>query len=250
MTKDEAEKPAIRARMAETGERYTSARHYLLDQHRTAESSPEVPSVDGPTIPKPQAISSADAPLPPRAANPGISDDAIRRGTGKGWDEWFAVLDAWGGPEQSHSEIARYLQDGHGVEGWWAQGVTVGYERARGIRTRYQHPDGYSVSASKTYLVAVERLFAAFVDDALRDCWLQAGALRLRTCQQRRSARFDVLLPDAAGTRIEVYFTAKSEGKSSAALQHSKLPNADAIEPWRAFWKAHLERLAARLRAE
>ncbi len=34
MTKDNAQKQAIRARMAKTGERYTTARHYLLDLHR------------------------------------------------------------------------------------------------------------------------------------------------------------------------------------------------------------------------
>ncbi len=69
--------------------------------------------------------------------------------------------------------------------------------------------------------------------------------LRLRTSQPRRSARFDVLLPGATGTRLEVYFTDKGGAKASAALQHSKLPDAESIEPWRAFWKERLARLAA-----
>ena len=34
MTKDKAQKQAVRTRMAKTGERYTTARHYLLDLHR------------------------------------------------------------------------------------------------------------------------------------------------------------------------------------------------------------------------
>ena len=215
MTKDKAEQAAVRARMAKT----------------------------------PEAVSSADAQLSPRAANPGMSDEAIQRGTGKTWDEWFAVLDAWGGTEQPHAEIARYLHDQHGVEGWWAQGVTVGYERARGMRVRHQQSDGFSVSASKTFPVAVEQVFAAFVDEASRDGWLEPGTLRLRTSQPRRSARFDVLLPGATDTILGVYFTEKSETKASAALQHSKLPDADAIEPWRAFWKERLARLANYLKA-
>ena len=36
MTKDKAQKRAIRARMDKTGERYTTARHSMLDLHRTA----------------------------------------------------------------------------------------------------------------------------------------------------------------------------------------------------------------------
>ena len=42
MTKDKAQKQAIRARMAKTGERYTTARHYLLDLHRQEEANVDV----------------------------------------------------------------------------------------------------------------------------------------------------------------------------------------------------------------
>jgi hypothetical protein len=250
MTRDKAEKAAVRARMAKTGERYTTARHYLLDRHLNPETDSADPVADEPDDRSVAPETTAETQLPPRVANPGMSDEAIERGTGKRWDEWFALLDAWGGAEQSHSEIARYVHDAHGVEGWWAQGVAVGYERARGMRVRHQQPDGFSVSASKTFPVPVERVFAAFVDDGLRDGWLEPGALRFRTAQPHRSARFDVLLPGADGTRLEVYFTAKSETKASAAVQHSKLPDAASIEPWRAFWKERLGNLADHFKAE
>ncbi len=249
MTKDKAEKAAIRARMAKTGERYTTARHYLLDQHLATDVDPDVPAASGADVLETASQPAPEPQMPPRAANPGMSDEAIQRGTGKTWDEWFALLDAWGGTDQTHTEIARYVHDEYGVEGWWAQGVAVGYERARGIRVRHQQPDGFSVSASKTFPVSVERVFAAFVDDGLRDGWIEPGALRLRTAQPYRSARFDVLLPGAPGTRIEVYFTAKSETKTSAAVQHSKLADAESIEPWRAFWKERLARLVDLLKA-
>ena len=205
---------------------------------------PDVPDANGAVVRETAPGTLVEPELPPRAANPGMSDEAIQRGTGKTWDEWFAVLDAWGGTDQTHTEIARYVHDEHGVEGWWAQGVAVGYERARGMRVRHQQPDGFSVSASKTFPVSIERVFAAFVDDGLRDGWIEPDSLRLRTAQPHRSARFDFLLPGATGTRIEVYFTAKGETKASAAVQHSKLPDTDSIEPWRAFWKERLARLA------
>ena len=42
MTKDNAQKQAIRARMAKTGERYTTARHYLLDLHRPEQANADI----------------------------------------------------------------------------------------------------------------------------------------------------------------------------------------------------------------
>ncbi len=54
----------------------------------------------------------------------------------------------------------------------------------------------------------------------------------MRTAQANRSARFDV---PTNGTRLQVNFAAKGDAKSSAALQHVKLPAQEEIETWRAF---------------
>ncbi len=181
--------------------------------------------------------------LPPRVADPGMSDEAIQRGSGKSWDEWLALLDAWGAIERTHTEIARHVAESYGVPGWWAQGVTVGYERARGLRKRHETNDGFAASASKTIPVPVERLYQALVDEVERDRWLDPGALTLRTTQEHRSARFDA----AEGGIIEVWLTAKGPGKASLQLQQSKLPDEAAIEQWRQRWKPRLQRLAALL---
>jgi len=252
MTSDKAQKRAIRARMAKTGERYTTARRYLLDLHRddptlddaAAAPAPSVALDPAATPAEPLPGATAEPPLPPRVAEPDMGDAAIRRGTGKGWDEWFVLLDAWGAAERPHPEIARHLQEAHALGGWWAQGVTVGYERARGLRAVHQRPDGFSVSASKTFPVAAERLYAAFVDEARRDAWLEPGTLRLRTAQPGRSARFDVLVD---GTRLHVNLVARAPAKSAAQLQHERLPSAESVEERRAFWKERLARLGALL---
>jgi hypothetical protein len=171
-----------------------------------------------------------------------MSDAAIKKGSGKTWDEWFALLDAWGGNEKTHAEIARYISEELGVDGWWAQGVTVGYERARGRRVVNQTSAGFVANVSKTFSMPVRVLYDAFAFSAIRDAWMEPGTLHLRSSQKNRSARFDVLIkPD---TRLEVWFTDKGPEKSSAALQHVKLESADDLVPWKAFWKARLERLA------
>jgi len=178
---------------------------------------------------------------------PQMSDEAIQKGSGKSWAEWIELLDAWDAPERSHKEIADYIY-GLGVSGWWAQAVTVGYERIKGLRELGQVGDGvYQGSASKTFPVPVERLYAAWTDEAERDAWLPAGTLALRGAQGDRSARFD--LGDGSGI-LALWFTDKGPGKSSVQLQNEKLPSKEATVTFRDTWKAHFAELAAYLKGK
>lgn len=259
MTRDKAQKRAIRARMAKTGEQYTTARHYLLDLHRQdqTEASSAVPSSDHRAPERdsddfarsggvtesalPRSAVADSASLPPRVIEPGMSDAAIANGTGKSWDEWFALLDAWGAASRNHTEIARHVHETYGVDGWWAQGVTVGYERARGMRGLHERPDGYSMNASKTFPVSLERLYSALIEEDERANWLDGIELRLRTSQPHRSARFDVLPADK---RLAVNFLARGDVKAAVQLQMERLPQAEDVTTWKAVWKTQLERLA------
>lgn len=259
MTKQKVQKRAVRERMAKTGERYTTARHYLLDLHHPDLDQAESTTGAAETEPSPAmrespngtaseaAITAPESGMPPAwVEQPGMSAEALRRATGKTWEEWFALLDAWGAVERTHTEIARHVHEAHEIDGWWAQGVTVGYERARGLRQRHQRPDGFSVNASKTVAAPLTRLYAALLDESLRDQWLEPGTLRVRTSQPQRSARFDVV---ASGTLLTATFLAKGETKATVQLQELKLPTAEEVEPRKAFWKASLNRLAALLAA-
>jgi hypothetical protein len=244
MTANKAQKQAIRTRMSKTGERYTTARHYLLDLHTSAgENGDNAGSSPGlPDAQEERAAAGEGAAPPPRVAEPGASDAAVRRATGKDWDEWLALLDAWGASGRTHAEIARHLHETHGIDGWWAQSVTVGYERARGMRALHERPDGYfSVNVSKTLPVPVERLFTAFMDEDERAHWLDGVTLRARTSQPNRSARFDVLPGE---TRLAINFLGKEPEKASVQVQQERVPSAEEVERWRAVWKVQLARLA------
>jgi hypothetical protein len=242
MTKDKAQKQAVRTRMAKTGERYTTARHYLLDLHRQEDANAESAPLVGADSP-----AAAETALPPRVAEPGVSDAAVQRATGKSWDAWFTLLDAWQGTSHTHAEIARHLYETYGIDGWWAQSVTVGYERARGMRALHERPDGFSMNASKTFPVPVERLFAAFVDPDERERWLEAVELRDRTSQPHKSARFDILPGE---TRLAVTFVAKGPRKAAAQLQQDRLGSAEEVARWKTLWKEQLDLLAVMLAEE
>ena len=205
MTSQKSFKRRVRTRMEKTGEAYTAARAQLLPR----EQEPDV----GPT--------------------------------GRPYSAWFAELDAWGATEVSHKEIAAWLVAERGVPGWWAQNITVEYERARGLRAVGQGRDGlYRVNATKTVAVGVEELYAAVVDPARREDWLPGVHLRERTATEHRTARFDWGEGD---TRVIFGFEAKGDRKSVVALQHERLPDGEVAATMKAFWRERLSTLKTTL---
>lgn len=172
-----------------------------------------------------------------RTQPPG-SSAGLRRATGRDREGWFALLDAWGATERPYREIVDWLTGEHGLTGWWAQKLTVEYEQAREVRAPGVRPDGtFTVSASKTVAVPVERLFSAFVDADLRESWLPGAAMRERTSQPGRSARFDW---DDGPSRVNVHLAAKGETKGQVTVEHERLPDTATAERTRAYWQERL----------
>ena len=173
------------------------------------------------------------------------SEEAVRGATGRSYEDWFRVLDSADMASRGHGEIADALTGEHGVSSWWAQTITVGYERARGLRPPHGGRDGlFSISASKTIEVPVERLFEAFMDAGLRERWLPDGELRERTSQPARSARFD--WGDGA-TRVNAGCESKGDARSQVALAHERLADAQAADEMKRYWRERLNALKALL---
>lgn len=227
MTTQKTFKQRVRARSAKTGESYTAARAQLL---RKADAPPPAP------VPAPDSI-----------ALTGVSDEAMTRATGRRIGEWLEILDAWGATEHKHAEIARWLVDEHGIPGWWAQSVTVGYERARGMRAMYQEPGGFSVSASKTIAALPERISDAFTEAELRARWLPDAPIRERTSNRGRSARFDW---DDPPSRVGYNLFPKGGEKTQLGLAHEKLPDAETAERFKLMWRERLRVLKELLEAQ
>jgi hypothetical protein len=218
MTAQRSFKRLVRARMDKTGESYTAARLVVLRG-----------GADG--------ASPGDGGKPPLAT----SDASIRERTGRGWEEWFDLLDDWGAADKSHREIARWVADQLGVEPlvWNAQAITGSYERARRGRAIGQFDDGYRVSASKTVAAPVDRLFDAFVEPRRRKRWLPDASMRRRTATRPKSARFDW---GGDGSRVHVTFDPKGAAKSTVSISHERLADAAERDTMKAYWR---ERLAA-----
>jgi hypothetical protein len=179
-------------------------------------------------------------------AQDGIApSEGMRRATGRDRGQWFAVLDAWGAGGRPYQEIVAWLMGEHGLSNWWAQKLIVEYEQARGLRTPGQRRDGtLTTGVSKTVNVPVERLFQAFVDPVVRARWLPGAVMHERTSRPGRSARFDW---GDGTTRVNVSFIASGDTKSQVSLEQERLPDTEAADQAKAYWRERLAALKALL---
>jgi uncharacterized protein YndB with AHSA1/START domain len=241
MTQAKKLKKQIRARAQKTGESYTAARRLVLKQKasRTVVSSNPVP----PAVP--EALLRSEPRLVER--------------TGHGWGHWFALLDAFDAAAKGHTATARHVAEGHGASGWYAQQITVQYERARGLRGTNQRMSGeYEVSVSKVLPAPVAKVVKALRDARARAAWAAAldpelrrafaaavgGAKGLRE-RERGDARLRFKAP--SGVTVALYLDPKPDGRSLLVATTMRLRAAGDIDGYRSTWRQAFAALAHRL---
>jgi hypothetical protein len=208
-------KRLVRARMAKTGEAYTAARAQILRKS----DPPKAQSHD-------------------YAALAGMADEAVKEKTGRTWEHWVRTLDKHDAATMAHRDIAALVSVTYKVQDWWSQTVTVGYERIKGLRARGQRRDGtYEASKSRTYAVPVATLFDAWAQAALRNRWLDATGVKVRSATPPKAMR--LVWPD--GSVVIAGFTAKGEAKSSVALAHTKLPDRETATRLKQYWSERFD---------
>ncbi len=223
MTKQESFKRRVRERMEKTGERYGAARRALLGglADTTQTSAPEA---DGTRVRV-------------RATEPEVDDLTIKRATGRDWDEWCDLIDAWPGHEAGHRAIAAHIHDEYGLGMWWGQAVTVGYERITGRRVVNQLSDGtFSAGKTRTVIVDVATLRAAIVDDDARSALFPGLETHLRSKPTSKALRVGVAIDGQAIGSALFSFTPKADGRVMVNVSHDELPDAAAVAQWKQYW--------------
>ena len=254
MTRARALKQTIRARAAKTGERYTTARRHILRELNQSSATAKAVAL--------QTALETDVPASDKKASKkttkgAISDASVMKKTGKDLAHWFAVLDKFGAVEKGHTASARHLYETHGVDGWYAQGITVSYERERGVRGVNQRCDGaWEVSVSKTVPATTAQLVKAFTDARKRSDWISEADTKLSDALSKgladKKSKGWVTRPDGLArfrykwddTIVQLYAYPKPGGKLALTVQHTKLANGDAVERYRSQWKTAFGLLA------
>ena len=170
-----------------------------------------------------------------------ISSEAVKAKTGRDWEEWLAVLDKDSADKLDHKDIAELLVKKHEVTPWWAQMLTVGYERARGLREVHQTKQGFVASVSKTINVPRETAWAMLMQP---EKWFTLETSDVRGSQPK-SLRFKV----ADGSRVELMLLDKGARKCSVTAQQSRLTGQEEVAAQKIFWNQAFDRLKQLLEA-
>jgi uncharacterized protein YndB with AHSA1/START domain len=169
----------------------------------------------------------------------GICETAVRKATGKGWGDWYDLLDAAGARDMSHRQILVVVAR-HEASVWWQQMIAVAYEQARGLREKHQKDDGFAATVSKVVKAGVARVYAAWTEDEVRAGWLDASGWNIRKATPCRSLH--ITWKDGR-THLEVHLHPRGEGRSIIQVEHARLTSLDDVHRLKAFWGVALERL-------
>jgi uncharacterized protein YndB with AHSA1/START domain len=184
----------------------------------------------------------------------GARDETILAKTGKSREEWYALLDALDCRAKGHKATAKFLEEDHGVGPWYAQSITVDYERARGIREVGQRSGGkFAVNVTRTISVPVEDAWRAWADASEVSKWFTTNAEQ----DFREGGAYDngdgdkgiykKIVPmerlqftwenekHCPGSLVIVQFMAKGP-KTTVAITHEKLPDKAGSEDMKKGW--------------
>lgn len=148
-------------------------------------------------------------------AQPDHADALVREKTGRGWNDWVAAIDAGPGRAAGHTAIAAWLVE-QGVDPWWAQGVTVGFERITGLRLPGQMPDG-------TFTVSR----AALLPDHETPMLSKPGV---------KTPRFELLRGDERLGVVSFAVDAAPADRTRLTVTHAQLATAADAAHWKQFW--------------
>lgn len=195
----------------------------------------------------------------------GKSDEAVKKATGKSWDEWFKILDKEDASKLSHKDIVLLLQNkglikkGKGLSaarpfnaGWWAQSIVVGYEEKIGRRV-------FGAKTTGNLTVTVGKSMNGSVDDVLKK-WEGLvkgkkefnkvkikGDSRISSTKEWRYWKVDMedssKLMVGIGPSAALRTSPKGDKQSAFSITMDKLKGEKEVEKWRVYWKEFLDNL-------
>jgi uncharacterized protein YndB with AHSA1/START domain len=104
-----------------------------------------------------------------------MSSEAVKKATGKTWEQWFKELDSFGGAEKGRKAINELLYEKMKVDPWWCATIVVEYEAARKVLERDGYPKGYTICATKAIAAKPQEIFAAFADAQKLGKWFASS---------------------------------------------------------------------------
>lgn len=192
-----------------------------------------------------------------------LTDDACKAATGKTMDEWYVLLDEFDGLKKGRREVNSHLYDVHKLDPWWCTTLAVEYEAARGQKEKDGRPKGYFICSTKTIAAPVEKVYQAWVDEALLGKWFGEGAKanvadggsfedadgnrgEYKRIRENKDLRF-IWKGERDESLVDMSVADKGGGKTYLLINHDRLQTRAEADGVRAAWAEALGRLKALL---
>lgn len=211
-----------------------------------------------------------------------MNEQTLKKTTGSAKAQWYEIIRGAGKAEASHKEIADFLHQAHGVSRWWAQEITVEYEKHIGRRVLGQTQDGsFQIGVSKTIAAPTGRVWnllqsAEGIGLITSDPAIDRRSLPAEPRQESFKALSSLQGQSADGIRVEtttfepgshvrmrwqrpgwqahsilqIRVIPESETKTTLSFHHEKLPSRNDREELQLHWRRIAEQMAERLTAE
>jgi hypothetical protein len=169
-----------------------------------------------------------------------ISDDVVKKRTGKNWKDWFSILNKAGAKKMEHKAIAQLLNTKYGLSDWWSQMVTVQYEQDIKGRKKHETVLGFQISRSITLEFPITKIFHSINSPIKRVIWLKDPGIIITKSNKDKSIRAKWV---DGKTNIEVQLYPKENFKIQVVVQHNKLGSAKEAANMKLYWGKQLRNL-------
>lgn len=185
-----------------------------------------------------------------------INSETYKQKTGKTLRQWFSELDLHQAKGWAHKEIVNYLEKKHKLDAWWAQMITVEFEKHLGKRTLGQTQDaGFEIGIQRTISIDSAELWEWLLSAEGAEVWLgirteiparkgasflsRDGSYEVRSIVEGRKIRLRKTYDNSAST-IQLYLTPKKE-KTALLVHHERLEDSTQREKMKRHWQNTLQ---------
>ncbi len=169
-----------------------------------------------------------------------ISDESVKKSTGKTWKQWISILSKAGAKKMEHKEIAQLLYKEYSLSVWWSQMLTVQYEQDIKGRKKHETTSGFQISKSVTLITPVTKVFNTINSPLKRIVWLEDPAITITKSTKDKSIRGKWI---DKKTNIEFQFYSKDNSKTQLVVQQSKIKTTKEAEKMKAYWGKQLKNI-------
>ncbi len=198
----------------------------------------------------------------------GVGDEAVQAATGRGWEQWFELLDDAGALQWSHKQMVAFLVQQGLDKPWWQQMVSSTYERVRGLKQVGETADaGFQVGVQRSLPIGAEALWELLLSPQGLGIWLGARELpcergqryqaedgtvgQVRTFKPVQRLRLTWQPPYLERhTTLQLTLSCPRNTRTRTTLRfhHERLLDREQRELMRTRWRAVLDKLAAVVR--